>query len=44
MYLLRYEEQDEHPVLQKFGDFFMKALEIRRKYPNARFWFSLEVL
>jgi len=22
---------------KKFGDFFMKALEIRRKYPNA--WF-----
>jgi hypothetical protein len=29
---------------KKFGEFFMKALEIRRKYPNARFWFSLEVL
>jgi len=29
---------------KKFGEFFMKALEIRRKYPNARFWFNLEVL
>jgi hypothetical protein len=29
---------------KKFGEFFMKALEIHRKYPNARFWFSLEVL
>jgi hypothetical protein len=29
---------------KKFGEFFMKALEIRRKYPKARFWFNLEVL
>ena len=29
---------------KKFGEFFMKALEIHRKYPKARFWFNLEVL
>jgi len=29
---------------KKFGEFFMKALEIRRKYPSARFWFNFEVL
>lgn len=29
---------------KEFGDFFTKTLEIHKKHPKAKFWFSLEVL
>jgi len=29
---------------KKLGEFFSKALEIRTKYPEAKFWFEVEML
>ena len=34
----------ENKYLRAWGNFFLKALELHRKYPNVRFWFTIEMI
>ncbi|MBO3832021.1 MAG: hypothetical protein FGF51_01345 [Candidatus Brockarchaeota archaeon] len=34
----------ENKYLRAWGNFFLKALELRRKYPNVKFWFAIEMI
>jgi hypothetical protein len=34
----------ENKYLRAWGNFFLKALELHREYPNVRFWFKTETI
>ncbi|MEM2058968.1 MAG: hypothetical protein QXJ62_06530 [Nitrososphaeria archaeon] len=34
----------ENKYLRAWGNFFLKALELHRKYPNVKFWFTIEMI
>ncbi|MGB9718221.1 MAG: hypothetical protein ACPL4E_07275 [Thermoproteota archaeon] len=34
----------ENKYLRAWGNFFLRALELRRKYPSVKFWFTVEMI
>ncbi|MEM3648646.1 MAG: hypothetical protein QW506_05725 [Thermoproteota archaeon] len=41
---LRKHMELENKYLRAWGNFFLKALELHRKYPNVKFWFTIEMI
>ena len=41
---IRLKMEEENRYFRAWGNFFLKALELRRKYPNVRFWFKTETI
>ncbi|MEM2172986.1 MAG: hypothetical protein QXS66_07040 [Thermoproteota archaeon] len=41
---LRKHMEMENKHFRAWGNFFLKALELHRKYPNVKFWFTIEMI
>jgi hypothetical protein len=41
---IRLKMEEENRYFRAWGNFFLKALELHRKYPNVRFWFKTETI